>query len=1492
MAGEVRLDLQVGLDLAYLRNQLSTVGTKLGGQQVTIPVVFNRQDLVTKTRALERYIGGKKFNVEINTNLQAEIRYAQRLASELAKVQQIAQGARGAFPVGTTQLSKTASKGGVDVKQIQQLYEALAIAGIEGFERGTKKTRAQMVAQIGTVSKDVIAGLLNGLSSGNPQLQDAAQSLGETLIKTMKTVLGIASPSREFRKIGENIGEGLENGMMSSVDKAFDSVEKLMRQRMRILDTIARGVFRMLGMDPVTMREEARQRRLPPAINWPAQTPPSRPFTGPSSTGRMLPPGAIPSLLPGTSFAQQKRLVGDILSPSLKEALRGAANAFVDSVRASLNSAVRQVSVRDLGNTVQRTLQAQRIAGLLPPGVGRTPSVYATGAVGGETRAAMFARREQEARVRSALRGVGLGQHFTERPRLPGTTFMGDEFTAGGGRDRVRGVGQPPERGGALVPYTPTAPSSALPRAYFTGMQFANALKGSEALLNKARIPLASAMQELGGEFAEATKQVLLYGTAYKALAFVMDLPRQTLAAATALQTFRNQLLAITGSAEAADRSFSFVDNLANRFAVPLESARTGFTRLYASMAPAGFNAQEIENLFTGVSKASATFGLSADKVDRVTYALSQMGSKGQIMAEELRGQLGDVLPGAMAIFAEAAQMDIPTFTKAMEAGAFKGEAMRTVLNNVAVLMNTKFADGAAGASKTLQGSLNQMQTGLQRFYEAFEPVVATLVTSFAPVIQETMRNATIAITALADKSGSAMQSIPASARPLLTLFQQLGSILQNTGQALLNFGGVFSGVGAVIVPVVQLMSQFIAIPIVGRVAGYIATIALLTSAFKLLASTGILSATAAMVRWIVTLNVAQVRAYIAGLLTMIRTLFSLTTAMKAAELGFIALKVAALGIVAGAVLVGFDLLVSKIMGVNQALADTKNKAVGAAQAIRGMSQVEARQAAQQAQSDVRALQSASMQPQVSGPGSTLTRKGFVRLNAQQQEAYKRAGLMPIESRDRQTGETVQLGRVELLRSAIEARQGMMREAEYRERQVRFEGGQQATLAPVTLQPAASAARKRKGTKSLDELIGGDIERRMRQAQAGVGLDVARRMGAAGESEQAQRMVKFYEKYRNIAIELSAVQETMATVDKQRPSLIKLGIDPTEKIANLKSKEKELAFELAEAMQLQYNESAKYYKSIEGLQQGFAKDLENIRIQNGLIPKEQARQIELARQYEDIIARYPFLTEEQKISLRKAIYTQIQDTDYLSSALKEANDNLAKLGDARYQATEAARSIGDAFGNAFKGIITGSMTAQEALAGMFQSIADSFADMVAKMIAEWMKAQVLGIFQNLFSAIIPGAGALAGAFGASGPSFNSSVFSGPALSFGAGFGAAGAPNLSGAFGGPANVSTAFSGVKLFATGGIVTGPTLGLIGEGRYNEAVVPLPDGRSIPVELAGRSNGGNVNVVVNVDAKGSEVAGNEPDANQLGRAISVAVQSEIMKQQRPGGLLSSTRR
>jgi hypothetical protein len=50
-----------------------------------------------------------------------------------------------------------------------------------------------------------------------------------------------------------------------------------------------------------------------------------------------------------------------------------------------------------------------------------------------------------------------------------------------------------------------------------------------------------------------------------------------------------------------------------------------------------------------------------------------------------------------------------------------------------------------------------------------------------------------------------------------------------------------------------------------------------------------------------------------------------------------------------------------------------------------------------------------------------------------------------------------------------------------------------------------------------------------------------------------------------------------------------------------------------------------------------------------------------------------------------------------------------------------------------------------------------------------------------------------------------------------------------------------------------------------------------------------GGTSVVVNVDASGSEVSGDNQRGQQLGRVIAAAVQNEIIRQKRPGGLLAA---
>jgi tape measure domain-containing protein len=220
----------------------------------------------------------------------------------------------------------------------------------------------------------------------------------------------------------------------------------------------------------------------------------------------------------------------------------------------------------------------------------------------------------------------------------------------------------------------------------------------------------------------------------------------------------------------------------------------------------------------------------------------------------------------------------------------------------------------------------------------------------------------------------------------------------------------------------------------------------------------------------------------------------------------------------------------------------------------------------------------------------------------------------------------------------------------------------------------------------------------------------------------------------------------------------------------------------------------------------------------------------------------------------------------LGAHYEELQTQFKDLISASNQVKTAAQSISTAFGETFKGLITGSMGAREALAGFFQSIANHFADMASQMIAKYIQMQIIGLAQQFLPAI------------------------------GGIFGAGGAPNFSSAFGGSGGFqkftpsSQFMPGVPSLvgnrAVGGPIAGSGAYLVGE-RGPELFMPGRSGTIVP----GGGMGG-ANVTVNVDANGTSVQGDQAQAKQLGVAVSAAVQAELVKQQRPGGLLSGTRR
>lgn len=104
-------------------------------------------------------------------------------------------------------------------------------------------------------------------------------------------------------------------------------------------------------------------------------------------------------------------------------------------------------------------------------------------------------------------------------------------------------------------------------------------------------------------------------------------------------------------------------------------------------------------------------------------------------------------------------------------------------------------------------------------------------------------------------------------------------------------------------------------------------------------------------------------------------------------------------------------------------------------------------------------------------------------------------------------------------------------------------------------------------------------------------------------------------------------------------------------------------------------------------------------------------------------------------------------------------------------------------------------------------------------------------------------------------------------------------------------------LRKYANGGIADSPQLAIYGEGSMNEAYVPLPDGRSIPVTLTGdgRQQGGGTNVVISIvvnEAEGSvetKSAGDDDRQvwSRMAERVKGVVREELVQQSRPGGIL-----
>ncbi len=377
------------------------------------------------------------------------------------------------------------------------------------------------------------------------------------------------------------------------------------------------------------------------------------------------------------------------------------------------------------------------------------------------------------------------------------------------------------------------------------------------------------------------------------------------------------------------------------------------------------------------------------------------------------------------------------------------------------------------------------------------------------------------------------------------------------------------------------------------------------------------------------------------------------------------------------------------------------------------------------------------------------------------------------------------------------------------------------TATPATPALLAGTEKEKRGRQlSVEDLIGGDIQRKLQEQQAKLTAATAKMMNVAAASEnpqQAQRMVEYSSKLLGIKYQIAAADETIIKREGVRAQLIASATDKAqaalafdEGTNDLKAARRNLEIEIDTLLTEQTGKAEEQYRQQQEAIADALAGLDMQRLKVSAVTDAQKQALQVLEIENALRSKGITLTDEQ----RKAIGLMIAEIQKLTKEQEAANAKLQMEKD-------LYDSISGTIAGAFSGAIDAAVKGTESLGDALKGLAADVAATIGKMLIMYGIAQALG--------------ALGGSDGVG-------VFSFLAKGFG--------------FKGAKDGAYWPGGFQAFADGGMVTKPTMGLIGEGGEPEYVIPASKMRGAMSRYAAGTRGSAVIPGSGTSAEGGGVA------------------------------------
>ena len=172
-------------------------------------------------------------------------------------------------------------------------------------------------------------------------------------------------------------------------------------------------------------------------------------------------------------------------------------------------------------------------------------------------------------------------------------------------------------------------------------------------------------------------------------------------------EKFTRTMTLLKGSSEAAAQEFAFVKDTANRLGLEIAVTAGAYSSLTAATNGTALQGESTRVIFEAVARAMAALGRSSEETGGAFLAITQIVSKGRVSLEELNGQLGERLPGALQIAARGLGITTTELIKLVETGGLTAEQF---LPRFASELNRTFAsatfDGYVASLARLKNSI------------------------------------------------------------------------------------------------------------------------------------------------------------------------------------------------------------------------------------------------------------------------------------------------------------------------------------------------------------------------------------------------------------------------------------------------------------------------------------------------------------------------------------------------------------------------------------------------------------------------------------------------------------------------------------------------------------------------------------------------------------------------------------------------------------------